>query len=112
MSAFIAGAIIVGSVITAGVSMYNANQQKKQAEEQMRQQEAMINQQNQKSEAQIQGQATQSSARAEARARGAYGRSDTILAGAPNSGAVDVLGSSGTMTEDQKKKTSSMLGGA
>jgi len=94
---FIATAIIVGTAVTAGVSIYNQKKQQKVAQQQMDQQRSMANEQVRMQEEAVQGQAVNSSKRAEKQAMGAYGRSDQIGVGAFTQ---DVLGMNG-MTIDE-----------
>lgn len=111
---FIAAAIIVGTAVSAGVSIHNQKKQQKIAEEQMAQQRAMANEQVRMEEEKVQGTAVRSANRQEKQALGAYGRRDQIGVGG---GGMDLLtggntlGAGMTLDEaEQKRQRSTLLG--
>lgn len=113
--AWVATAIIVGSALTAGVSLYNQKKQQKIAQQQMDQQREMANEQVRMEEEKVQGAAVRSANRQEKQALGAYGRRDQIGVGG---GGMDLLTGGGmlgagmTLDEAEEKRQRSTLLGA
>jgi hypothetical protein len=111
--AWVATAIIVGSLITAGTSLYGQKQQQKQAQRQMDQQKKLANEEVRMSEEKIQGEAIRSSSRQERAAMASYGRSDQIGVGAGGTDLISGLLGGGGMTLDegqQQRNRGSLLG--
>lgn len=108
----IAAAIIIGTGVTAGVSIYNQKKQQKIAEQQMAQQRQMANEQVRMQEEKVQGQAVRSANRAERQARGAYGRSDQIGVGGQTNDLIGgLLGGDMTLGEaEQRRSRGTLLG--
>ncbi len=111
---FVAAAIIVGTAVSACVSIYNQKKQQKIAQDQMDQQRAMANEQVRMEEEKVQGSAVRSANRQEKQALGAYGRRDQIGVGGQG---MDLLTGGGTlgggMTLDEaeeQRKRSTLLG--
>lgn len=111
---FVAAAIIVGTAVTAGVSLYNQKKQQKIAQEQMDQQRAMANEQVRMDEEKVQGTAVRSANRQEKQALGAYGRRDQIGVGGAGMDLLtgnNSLGGGMTLDEaEQKRQRSTLLG--